>query len=289
MSFLDRDKYGMYKDTGKKGPGPELMGADTLLGENVVNNQDEDLGEIKEIMIDMRNGEIAYAVLSFGGVLGMGEKLFAVPWQALDLDTVNKRFVLDVDKERLKTAPGFDKDAWPDMGDIAYIEEIHTFYGTDPTLSGSMRQNIPMDGMTGGAMRGAGASSMGAGHAGSAGMGSASDLGGAGTSGVSGLGGGSAGSSSSGLGGGAAGTSGTSGTSGSSGLGGGAAGSSGASSGSSTSDAGISSGAGTGTSSGMNSGSAAGTSGRSGPDSGPGSSGSSGVSGQPTKGGSGRS
>jgi sporulation protein YlmC with PRC-barrel domain len=192
MSFLDRDKYGMYKVTGHKGPGPELMGADTLLGEDVVNQQDEDLGDIKEIMIDMRNGQIAYAVLSLGGILGIGEKLFAVPWQALDLDTVNKRFVLDVSKERLKTAPGFDADAWPDMSDIAYTEQIHTFYGTDPSRSGSMTgHNIPVDGMVGGATRGAGASSMGAGHAGGggAGAGMSGGAGGGGTpesSGVSG-------------------------------------------------------------------------------------------------------
>jgi hypothetical protein len=80
----------------------------------------------------MNTGQVAYAVLAFGGFLGMGEKLFAVPWQALHLDTVNKRFVLDVEKERLKNAPGFDKDAWPDMADVAWATEVHTFYGTDP-------------------------------------------------------------------------------------------------------------------------------------------------------------
>ncbi len=94
MTFLDRDKYGMYKQIGKSGPGPALMGAGTLMGEDVVNRSDEDLGDIKEIMIDMRTGEVAYVVLSFGGLLGIGTKLFAVPWQAMQLDTVNKRFVL---------------------------------------------------------------------------------------------------------------------------------------------------------------------------------------------------
>ena len=59
-------------------------------------------------MLDVPSGRVAYAVLSFGGFLGMGEKLFVVPWSALTLDTVNKRFVLDVTKERLKDAPGFD-------------------------------------------------------------------------------------------------------------------------------------------------------------------------------------
>lgn len=128
MNYLERDVYGMYKD--HQGPGPNLMGANTLTGDDVYNNNEEQLGEIKEIMLDMRSGKVAYAVLSFGGFLGVGEKLFAVPWNALTLDTVNKRFVLDVDKEKLESAPGFDKDNWPDMEDVSWEKEIHTYYGT---------------------------------------------------------------------------------------------------------------------------------------------------------------
>lgn len=71
-----------------------------------------------------------YAVLSFGGFLGMGEKLFAVPWSALTLDTATKSFKLNVDKDRLKTAPGFDKDHWPNMADATWAQTIHTYYGT---------------------------------------------------------------------------------------------------------------------------------------------------------------
>jgi sporulation protein YlmC with PRC-barrel domain len=141
MTYADRDTYGMYK-TGGDGPGPALMGADTLIGNDVVNDQEADLGDIKEIMLDMRNGHVAYAVLSFGGFLGLGEKLFAIPWQALHLDTANKRFILNVSKERLKSAPGFDPDRWPDMTDPHWINEIHSFYGTEPytdmALPGSM-------------------------------------------------------------------------------------------------------------------------------------------------------
>lgn len=111
------------------------MGADTLIGNDVYNSEDEDLGDIKEIMLDMRTGKVAYAVLSFGGFLGMGEKLFAVPWQALKLDTVEKRFVLDVDKDRLKSAPGFDTDNWPDMADQTWINQIHNYYGTKPEMN----------------------------------------------------------------------------------------------------------------------------------------------------------
>ncbi len=139
MNYEERDTFGMYRSSGKsnnsikdQGPGPQLMGADTLVGNDVYNKKSEDLGDIKEIMLDMRSGRIGYAVLSFGGFLGIGEKLFAVPWDALTLDTQNKRFTLDVAKDRLETAPGFDKDDWPDMADPTWEKGIHAYYGTKP-------------------------------------------------------------------------------------------------------------------------------------------------------------
>lgn len=135
MSYLDRDILGMYRN--HDGPGPALMGADTLIGDDVYNHSDEELGDIKEIMLDMRTGQIAYAVLSFGGILGMGDKLFAVPWERLTLDPVNKRFLLNVEKGQLKDAPGFDKNNWPDMGSEAWNQQMEAFYGSG-TRYGSM-------------------------------------------------------------------------------------------------------------------------------------------------------
>jgi len=132
MSYEERDAYGMYVNRGHKGPGPELMGADTLIGDHVHNAKDEHLGEIKEIMIDMRSGKIAYAVMSHGGVFTIGEKLFAVPWEALLLDTVNKRFTLNVDKERIENAPGFDTDNWPNMAAQAWATSMHSYSGPTP-------------------------------------------------------------------------------------------------------------------------------------------------------------
>lgn len=188
MSFADHDKYGIYKNYDKSGPGPALMGAGTLIGDDVVNDQEESLGDIKEIMLDTRSGQVAYAVLSFGGFLGIGEKLFAVPWQALRLDTANKRYVLDIDKERLKSAPGFDRDDWPDMTDVAWVTQIHRFYGTDPNRSGTIG-GLPSGSMAGSTTRGAGAGSMGAGHAGTGGGAGGSGTGGTGGSGTGGAGG----------------------------------------------------------------------------------------------------
>jgi hypothetical protein len=151
MSYLDRDNLGIYRDS-KNGPGPHLMGADTLIGEDVYNRQDESLGDIKEIMIDMARGQIAYAVLSFGGMMGMGDKLFAVPWQSLELDTNNKRFILDASKDHLKSAPGFDKDSWPDMASADFGSQIHSFYNTQQNTPGRMTSS--------GSVMGEGSSSM---------------------------------------------------------------------------------------------------------------------------------
>jgi sporulation protein YlmC with PRC-barrel domain len=111
---------------------PKVLAADTLTGDKVVNPQKEDLGKIEHLMIDLENGRIAYAVLSFGGFLGMGDKLFAIPWSALAVDIVEKQFILNVDKELLKRAPGFDKDHWPNMADRAWATNVFTYYGAKP-------------------------------------------------------------------------------------------------------------------------------------------------------------
>jgi sporulation protein YlmC with PRC-barrel domain len=129
VNYLDRDTHGMYRRD-DHGPGPELMGADTLIGNDVFKQKDERLGDIKEIMLDLGSGSVAYAVLSYGGFLGMADKLFAVPWSALILDTRNKRFLLNVEKARLKDAPGFDKDDWPNMKDEVWANKVRSYYGT---------------------------------------------------------------------------------------------------------------------------------------------------------------
>lgn len=127
MTYLERDTYGMYSNN-LTGPGPRLMGAETLIGDSVCNVQEEYLGEIKEIMLNVHAGTIAYAVLSFGGVFSIGEKLFAVPWSSLKLDTENKRFVLNITKNRFEDAPGFNTDSWPNMADQAWADGIHAYY-----------------------------------------------------------------------------------------------------------------------------------------------------------------
>ena len=102
------------------------------MGTDVVNVRGEELGDIKDLMIDVTHGRIAYAVLSFGGILGFGDKLFAIPFGALTLDTTNERMVLDVPKERLDGAPGFDKDNWPDMTLQSFHDEVYDYYNVEP-------------------------------------------------------------------------------------------------------------------------------------------------------------
>lgn len=114
-----------------------VLSTSTLLGDRVVNPQGEHLGEIKELMIDPQTGHVGYAVLSFGGFLGMGDKLFAIPFRALELNADQKEFVLNVPKDKLQTAPGFDRNEWPKSADRQWGMEIHTFYGTTPYWEGT--------------------------------------------------------------------------------------------------------------------------------------------------------
>ena len=111
---------------------PRVLSASTLKDEKVVNAVGESLGRIEDYMIDLNNGRIAYCVLSFGGFLGMGDKLFAIPWQAMTLDTENKCFILNIDKERLRNAPGFDKDNWPDTTNPEWGASIYRYYSVRP-------------------------------------------------------------------------------------------------------------------------------------------------------------
>ncbi len=111
------------------------MSEGTLRDDKVINSRGEDLGKIEDFMIDPRAGRVAYAILSFGGFMGLGNKLFAVPWNAMDLDTDRHAFVLDIDKDRLRDAPGFDKNNWPDLMTADWRDRVHTFYNQTPYWS----------------------------------------------------------------------------------------------------------------------------------------------------------
>lgn len=108
------------------------LSAGTLTGDPVKNPEGDDLGKVEEIMIDLESGRIIYVVVSAGGFLGLGDKFFAVPWSLLQVDTEDEAVVIDLDKETLEEAPGFDKDNWPDPSDRTWLEDVYVYYDVDP-------------------------------------------------------------------------------------------------------------------------------------------------------------
>lgn len=106
--------------------------ASKILGSDVKNSQGDKLGDIKELVVDPDQGRIVYAVLSVGGFLGIKDKLFAVPWRALHLSRDKEHYTLDIDKEKLKSAPGFDQKAWPDMANEHWRADVYKYYNQKP-------------------------------------------------------------------------------------------------------------------------------------------------------------
>lgn len=111
--------------------------ATDLTGKRITNRANENLGTLDNIVIDARSGRILYGVGSFGGFLGLGEKLFAIPWPSLQLTSDAKEFMFEVDRERLKAAQGFDKQNWPDFADERWATTTYQHYGHKPYWSSS--------------------------------------------------------------------------------------------------------------------------------------------------------
>jgi len=100
----------------------------SMIGARVISGAAEDLGKIEDIVIDTRDNEIAYAILSFGGILGFGDKHFAIPWEAVTYNPAEQCVILNLEKGWLQNAPGFDKDSWPDMADATWASEVRSHY-----------------------------------------------------------------------------------------------------------------------------------------------------------------
>jgi sporulation protein YlmC with PRC-barrel domain len=112
----------------------QVSRASKIIGTAVKNHSDDSLGDIKDLVLDPETGQVVYAVVTFGGVFGMGDKLFAVPLQALRWIRDKEYYVLDIDKSLLEKAPGFDKDHWPNSLSKwdQQREELHQFYQIKP-------------------------------------------------------------------------------------------------------------------------------------------------------------
>jgi len=108
------------------------LSAGTITGDKATNSAGENLGHIEELVIDLGSGRVLYAVLASGGFLGLGDKYFAIPWDLLTVDTDSHEVVVDVSKETLQNAPGFDKDNWPDIHDRAWLGDVYRYYGHEP-------------------------------------------------------------------------------------------------------------------------------------------------------------
>lgn len=111
------------------GPGTAIIATDAVDNCPVVNAHEQHIGEVAHIMAVVPDGQIAYVVVSSGGVLGVGNKLHAIPWSALVFDEDNERFVLNTTEETLEKAPAFENNNWPVMTDPAWGTEIHDYYG----------------------------------------------------------------------------------------------------------------------------------------------------------------
>ena len=120
--------------------GASVLPASAINGTQVTNKDGEDLGKIEDLVIDVEYGRILYAILSFGGFMGMGSKWFAIPWRKLEPSSTEKKFALEVTKESLTSAEGFDKDNWPEM-DRNWGKAIDEHYGVDPYWEGEARSS----------------------------------------------------------------------------------------------------------------------------------------------------
>lgn len=106
--------------------------ASGLIGMEVKNQQNEKIGKIDDLVIDLQSGRVAYAIVSSGGFLGLGDKLIAVPTGAFTSSAEENKVVLNMDKQRLQSAPIFDKSNWTDTPDTAWLAEVYTFHGQQP-------------------------------------------------------------------------------------------------------------------------------------------------------------
>ena len=120
-----------------------LLSSTSIQNTPVLNTQGESLGTVEDLMIDPQTSRVQYAVLDFGGFLGIGDKLFAVPLESFTIDRAREQWVLNVDRDVLDSAPGFDKTDWPSTADEAFVERVYDHYGQRETYLRS-RVNTPV-------------------------------------------------------------------------------------------------------------------------------------------------
>jgi hypothetical protein len=109
-----------------------LISSDKVEGTAVYNREGEKLGSINSVMIDKVSGQVAYAVMSFGGFLGMGDRYHPLPWHVLTYDTGQGGYVVDLDPTMLEGAPTYGTSDTPDWSDRGWGQQLHDYYGARP-------------------------------------------------------------------------------------------------------------------------------------------------------------
>ena len=131
INYVETDIEDRSRDADASGRGADLISAVKVIGSDVHSVEGIRLGTVTDIMIDALSGLARYAVLSVGGFLGVGDKLAAVPLQALRLDGSRQRFTLPINNTAFTKAPTFGKEHWPQMTDPGWILAVNRFYGTN--------------------------------------------------------------------------------------------------------------------------------------------------------------
>jgi sporulation protein YlmC with PRC-barrel domain len=130
-SFEGENLTGKTFDDERANTPVKVLTAKSIIGDKVENRHGEKLGDIKDIMLNVHTGCSEYVVLEYGGFLGMGEKLFAIPFKALVLDADKKVFILDREKEYIKKSPGFDRDHWPETNS-RHLDDVNSYWDNYP-------------------------------------------------------------------------------------------------------------------------------------------------------------
>ena len=115
MSVLENENLTGVNTEGKHANKPvKYLTAASIKGDKIYDSSHEHMGAIEDIMLDVNSGKIEYVVIKFGGFLTINEKYFAIPWKLLKLDPQKKVFIIDMSREKLENAPGFDMGHWPE-------------------------------------------------------------------------------------------------------------------------------------------------------------------------------
>jgi sporulation protein YlmC with PRC-barrel domain len=130
-SFEADNRTGLNHEGASANTPVKRLTATSIIGDSVENPQGDNLGKIDNLMINVNTGQVEYAVIQFGGFLGVGEKLFAIPFDELEVDEEKEIFILNRDKEYIKQSPGFDSTHWPATNDHSYFNNVNTYYDVD--------------------------------------------------------------------------------------------------------------------------------------------------------------